>query len=462
MSTSRPPVARRARLFAGLLILGGLAAAMTGCGHHEDVSLRRFPYPYRAALAICSDIDGTESLEKFLAIQRFLDTADSTAVGPGVDLEIGNSFWFYNQCEDVRGKGAADSLALNARISGGLSFEITLFKGTSDTLNDYAPLLLKLIRSGYLDCLHTYGNLDKHRLNRSMVTQALDLLAAESLTVRTWTNHGGHENTQNIGPAPWFQGDNPGSPDYHTDRTLAEGIIFLWRGHVTHCIGQDGDFSLLNTAKSWYEYLQDKFRIHQGYPHDNRLVHVYRLDDGQKVFEFVRFISPTGKYAKAEGRHFADQLGPGQVNDLIDNRGYLILYTHLGITDSPDYLDNRTVAALRYIAAHHADSELFVTTTTRLLDYYVHRKYLFWHYNESPDSVLIVIDSVANEVEGTFLPSPQDLAGITFYVPANKVVTVEQSDRKLNVVENPPDETGRRSVSFPWPKLTFPEEILSQ
>jgi hypothetical protein len=41
-------------------------------GARPAVSLRPFPYPYAAALAICSDIDETTTLEQFLEAQRFL------------------------------------------------------------------------------------------------------------------------------------------------------------------------------------------------------------------------------------------------------------------------------------------------------------------------------------------------------------------------------------------------------
>ncbi len=34
----------------------------------DNISLREFPYPYRAALTISSDIDATESLEEFLTM----------------------------------------------------------------------------------------------------------------------------------------------------------------------------------------------------------------------------------------------------------------------------------------------------------------------------------------------------------------------------------------------------------
>ena len=40
----------------------------------EPVTLRKFPYPFQAAVTICSDIDGTDTAEKSLAVQNFLNT----------------------------------------------------------------------------------------------------------------------------------------------------------------------------------------------------------------------------------------------------------------------------------------------------------------------------------------------------------------------------------------------------
>src|SRR4030042_3229005 len=65
----------------------------------SQVALRKFPYPFRAAIAICSDIDNTETLEEFLEIQRFLNTGEATSMGEGLGLEIGNSFFFYEPTE---------------------------------------------------------------------------------------------------------------------------------------------------------------------------------------------------------------------------------------------------------------------------------------------------------------------------------------------------------------------------
>src|SRR3990170_7384841 len=62
----------------------------------SSIFLRKFPYPYKAALAIASDIDSTSTLEKFLEIQEFLNTKNITNMGEGVGLDIGNSFFMFH------------------------------------------------------------------------------------------------------------------------------------------------------------------------------------------------------------------------------------------------------------------------------------------------------------------------------------------------------------------------------
>ena len=51
------------------------------------VRLRPFPFPYRAALAICSDIDGCD-LPTFLAVHRYLNSPRS-----GLGLPVADSFF---------------------------------------------------------------------------------------------------------------------------------------------------------------------------------------------------------------------------------------------------------------------------------------------------------------------------------------------------------------------------------
>ena len=114
-----------------LLVCAILIFLLTACSGQKDLQIRKFPYPYKAALAICSDIDETESIEEFLEMQEFLNTKRRTRYGTGLGLEIGNSFWFYNQFVELKQSGEVDSL----EYSGNLDLGISLFKGSTDSLN---------------------------------------------------------------------------------------------------------------------------------------------------------------------------------------------------------------------------------------------------------------------------------------------------------------------------------------
>jgi len=51
-----------------------------------------------------------------------------------------------------------------------------------------------------------------------------------------------------------------------------------------------------------------------------------------------------------------------------------------------------------------------------------------------------------------------DLDGLTFYVPDPAATYVKIDGEKVTGLKrNPPDHTGRPSVSLAWPLLKFPE-----
>ena len=61
-----------------------------------SLKIRKFPYPYKCALSISSDIDNASSSQFFVQFMDFLNSQIQTIYGPGLGLEVGNSFWFFN------------------------------------------------------------------------------------------------------------------------------------------------------------------------------------------------------------------------------------------------------------------------------------------------------------------------------------------------------------------------------
>ena len=58
------------------------------------IKLRKYPYPYQAMLAICSDLDETPNKEIYFETARYLNTTEETSLGKGVGLEVGNTIYF--------------------------------------------------------------------------------------------------------------------------------------------------------------------------------------------------------------------------------------------------------------------------------------------------------------------------------------------------------------------------------
>ena len=102
------------------------------------IELLKYPYPYQAALAICSDIDGTR-LQDFIAMHRFLNTDQDTELGKGLQLPIADSFWMTDRPH-----------LPDAAFS--------YFNGSDGTVSDAAPIIRDGIRAGIIDVMHGYGN----------------------------------------------------------------------------------------------------------------------------------------------------------------------------------------------------------------------------------------------------------------------------------------------------------------
>jgi len=125
----------------------------------SDVRLLPYPFPYRAMLAICSDLDETPNRETYRETMRFLNTVETTAMGPGVGLEVGNSIYFH----EAQGQFS--------------------YWNTDDAGRD---MVRTLIHSGHIDCLHSYGLLAK---TRAEAARALEELDRHGCRLRVWVDH---------------------------------------------------------------------------------------------------------------------------------------------------------------------------------------------------------------------------------------------------------------------------------
>ena len=433
------------------------------------VRLRKFPFPYKAAFTICSDIDGT-SFENFLEIHRFLNSAQSTSLGKGLGLEIGDSFWFYSKF------GSPDHA-------------FAYFDEANHHPSPCAEVMRELMRAGFLDVMHSYGNFSDSRgvkqptFSRALADKAMNELAKIGVKIRTWVNHGNHFNIQNVG------GDFVGAlgdcvklsagnenPAYHTDLLVSGGARFFWETEdaVTNIVGQD------RPCNFWEAYVtnvafrsgREKFKNaikgigaaanqltmpiinkrwfpYQAYLGNNLLLEPWTLRDGQRVFKFRRYGSGRWDWGDDVPLVVNEKI----LDHLIEVEGASILYVHLG--DRRDRSDGlplskETIEVFRMLARKFYEGKIWVTTTSRLLTYCAMRDALRWHDEPSGDQHLIYIDGLDSEIIGRDWLTPENLQGMTFYTAAPEKMEIVFRNEPLSV------ERSTASVSIPLRRLEFP------
>jgi hypothetical protein len=314
----------------------------------------RFPRPYRAMLAICSDLDETPDRRVYWEIMRFLNTTQTTAMGEGLGLEVGNTLYF-----DM----PPDQFA---------------YWNTDDAGRE---MVRGLIRSGHIDCLHSFGDL---ATTRTHAGRALEELARHDCRLAVWVDHG--TAVTNFGAdIMGGHGDEVGHPAYHADLTCDFGVRYVWRGRVTSVIGQDvprclgGLFnaahpvaSAKTLVKEWAKGVLAR-RGHAKYAMHgpNALVRDARLRDGREVREFIRCNPHWGGVSRGDTGAGLDQVLTDRfLQRLVDRGGTCILYTHLGkVRNRWEPVEAPARRALQRLADYYHAGRILVTTTRRLLDY---------------------------------------------------------------------------------------------
>lgn len=365
------------------------------------VSLRPFPYPFQAMLAIESDADHM-TLRKFNIVHEFLNTTSETPLGKGLGLDVSDSFFMYNGDNfpgeiDYQGQTIKD--------------EMTFFKGTSHQLNDGA-IILHYIKVGWIDTFHSAGDFsmvdDKHTLfRRALTAYAMAYLERHGVHITIFTDHGNQSNVANFGAygmnhfEDYQQGDNPRSPYFITDLLCKEGVRFVWP----------------DLYSGRYSYQSMLFPIY--------------LRDGKPIWGFWRF---TGMLHRQHFRHawrydwtdlwnpsdLAEQLTHAQLENLVATHGYTIIASHLEGNANKMPLSTSAVEALVQLAHMQDHGEILVARTSRLLLYNLVHEYLQYKLSVSKGTTYIDVQYVADPVDGSFVPSWQQLRGITFTVPNSR------------------------------------------
>jgi len=399
-------------------------------GRAPEASLRPRPYPFKAMLAVCSDLDETPGFDTYFEIARYLNSTDEASMGPGVGLEVGNTLFFDMAPGEAAYWNADEGSRARLRV---------------------------LMRSGHVDCIHSFGDL---ATTRGHAGRALEELDRHDCRLAVWIDHA--VAPTNFGPDIMRgTGDVPGAPAYHADLTLGYGIRYVWRGRVTSVTGQEvprrlrGIFeprhpfaSARTLAKEAVKGLAGRLGASKYSMHaPNRLLRSARLRDGRPALEFLRANpcwAAVDQGETADG--FAEVATPAMLARLVRRGGLMVLYTHLGkVRDRRVPFAPATRRAFERLADEYRAGRILVTTTRRLLDFARERQEAQWTCGRR-DGVL-QID----------VRTPGDGSGLTFAVGdperTRLVVNGRPCEAPLRAAAGP---AGEHVIGVPWRRLEWP------
>jgi len=287
---------------------------MISVTEQEPVELLKYPYPYRAAFTVASDIDSS-NIARFRGVHALLCGRELIPEGSTEWQALGlttSSAWFDKDSGGVRGLGLAfaDSFFLiGDRTTFGMYRympEQNQFVEDKQEGENCASLVRQWLKEGMIDSYHTFLHYKRHQVE-PLLKELYAFCEHESVSKpRVWINHSWQVTPSGLCPdklqpgqayrffrmiarnavGPVFgrqrrplryafvryHGDTPGSPYYVNDLLAASGLRYVWLnrgGHHTDTLGLP-------------ENLQNN---------RSTILQPITMDDGVRYYEFNRSCS---------------------------------------------------------------------------------------------------------------------------------------------------------------------------
>lgn len=411
---------------------------MTNKNLKKQVSIRPFPFPYKAGLALCSDIDGCDK-KTFIQAHQTLNS-DKTGLG----LPVADSFFGTGQNPE----------------------QLAYFCPDGATRSKDADFIKQAILHGLVDSLHSWGDFNNHPPEpgfiRPMAKKLCNDLNKHKIKIPVWINHGTPDNHQNFMARlqPGYQGDNPSSSCYTADIANQLGVKFFWWSElVAWPLSANKNqkaghlFRLsVNAAKNLAKTAFLKKNFKRSAIQLTELALPVTLRDGQKVFGFTRFSQHRDGIWTLPTRHTLRHSLCSQVLDnLIKREGYLIIYSHLGLPKpGPEPLfPIKDYMALLDLANRFDKGDIWVAPTSHLLFHWLLVRYLEWDIFEQGENLVIHIQSINDPVSGPRTPKPVDLAGLSFYTPRPEHTIFRIGGKDIRPQAYGSDHTKKPCAGFP-------------
>jgi hypothetical protein len=469
------------------------------------VSVRRYPFPYVAALTVSNDLDSM-TRPAFEDWHGFVNGRRPTRYGDGLGLEIGDSMWVWGTQSSFPSLHRQPPQEYPREDSADLDRVVELGRlGWLDTMHSLTGWDSPVTpRAGLPGPEH--ANPPHLRVTRGDARYALDRLNDLGIKPPLYVNHS-CAITNIAAEWPWLQhADEPEHESYCLDLLKQFGFRFFWQD-----VAVDGDrfpgdpkfgdfldflskFHLRCAVArfDWERWLMSRTRDETGglvgamieLPEDsgqrraklagyfNRTFFKARAGDGTDIFIFKRFNGVDTPSAS----NFAAQVTSSRLDMLERGGGTVIVYNHFGNwsmlgrgrtrrdltrTTNSAVFDEHGVACWQEIAERHRAGRLFVATSARLLDYLWLRESLKLSTAKTDDKWIVTLHGLECDVLGRRAISPDDLNGLSFLVPQTApdiVVTIAGRRAPLALTRtSDPAFRGSDVLYRPWQALEWPD-----
>ena len=228
------------------------------------------------------------------------------------------------------------------------------------------------------------------------------------------------------------------------------GVAFAWSGRTVGTVGQDAMCSLIDRARQLWEALVFLVRNREWEGRaffGNRPVEP-ALAPGSLVHAFKTCVGRVPVAGSGIPEHVAADMAEAVIYELCAKGGLTIIGSPPGAEGErkPAVLQE---AVSEYLALAAEERRLWLVDLGRLLSYDFVRRNLVWTAGNEDGQITIRIEGVDDGHGNAWVPTLDELDGITFYTPSAVGTRVLLAGREVTgLAMNPRDRTRRESVTI--------------
>ena len=248
-------------------------------------------------------------------------------------------------------------------------------------------------------------------------------------------------------PYPYGGGvaiDNGGTPTALSER----GVTFVFDREDVGTAGQDAVCSLVDRGRQLWEaltflYSEREWRGPSFFA--NRLLEPVEVEGGI-AHAYKRYVGKMCDLPPGMPDDVAAQVAEAVAHEISAKGGVMI------VAGSSSGRHGPPASVMDHLRLEHQRGRVYYVERDGLLAYSYVRRYLEWSATTSDDGVTIRIRGVDDGVAAPWVPTLEELTGITFYTPDPERTRVFiAGEELLDVTANDPDWTRRGSVTIGSP-----------